>query len=107
MCPGKFSNMVLQALIALVKKVPPKGKRLLVIGTTSRKDVLDDMGLLSAFNSSFHLSNITKGEEVVTVVKASISLFIFFYYNFVFEQLEIIEPWPNKISHFSTIKSLH
>ncbi|XP_075245181.1 vesicle-fusing ATPase-like isoform X2 [Convolutriloba macropyga] len=69
MCPGKFSNMVLQALIALVKKVPPKGKRLLVIGTTSRKDVLDDMGLLSAFNSSFHLSNITKGEEVVTVVK--------------------------------------
>ena len=69
MCPGKFSNMVLQALIALVKKVPPKGKRLLVIGTSSRKDVLDQMGLLSAFNSSLHLSNLTSGQEIVTVIK--------------------------------------
>jgi vesicle-fusing ATPase len=35
----RFSNLVLQVLLVLVKKQPPAGRRLLVIGTTSSGEV--------------------------------------------------------------------
>lgn len=34
----RFSNVVLQALLVLVKRQPPDGRRLLVIGTSSRSE---------------------------------------------------------------------
>mmetsp|Transcript_57776 Transcript_57776/g.151953 ORF Transcript_57776/g.151953 Transcript_57776/m.151953 type:complete len:735 (-) Transcript_57776:49-2253(-) len=47
----RFSNMVLQALFSLLKKQPPKaGRRLLIIGTTTDKDFLEESELLRAFN---------------------------------------------------------
>jgi hypothetical protein len=35
----RFSNLVLQVLLVLVKKQPPAGRKLLVIGTTSSGEV--------------------------------------------------------------------
>lgn len=37
----RFSNVVLQALLVLVKRQPPDGRRLLVIGTSSRSEHAD------------------------------------------------------------------
>nr|XP_024368606.1 vesicle-fusing ATPase-like [Physcomitrium patens]PNR60159.1 hypothetical protein PHYPA_002952 [Physcomitrium patens] len=46
----RFSNLILQTLLVLLKRNPPKGKKLFVIGTTSEKDILESMGLLESFN---------------------------------------------------------
>jgi hypothetical protein len=39
-----------QVLLVLVKKQPPAGRKLLIIGTSSAGDVLEPMGLSAAFN---------------------------------------------------------
>lgn len=64
----RFSNLVLQALLVLLKKVPPHGHKLFIIATTSRKDVLQEMELLNTFNNVVHVSSITAGEELVAVI---------------------------------------
>jgi vesicle-fusing ATPase len=64
----RYSNLVLQALLVLLKKEPPKGRKLLVLCTTSRKQVLEEMEMLSAFTSVLHVPNITKPEELMTVL---------------------------------------
>lgn len=46
----RFSNAVLQALLVLLKRTPPPGHKLLVIGTTSEARVLDDMAVTAVFN---------------------------------------------------------
>merc|ERR1719266_1490198 len=53
----RYSNLTLQALLVLLKKSPPRGRRLLLICTTSRKDVLDQMEMISAFTDVLHVSN--------------------------------------------------
>ena len=50
----RFSNVVLQALLTLLKRQPPPGRKLLVIGTTSLPFVFEDMGLTATFNVSLH-----------------------------------------------------
>ncbi|XP_052813380.1 vesicle-fusing ATPase-like isoform X2 [Mya arenaria] len=65
----RFSNLVLQALLVLLKKVPPHGHKLLIIATTTRKDVLLDMELLNVFNNCIHVSNISTGEYLMAVVE--------------------------------------
>ncbi|CAM6045492.1 unnamed protein product [Sphagnum compactum] len=46
----RFSNVILQTILVLLKRIPPKGRKLLVIGTSSLVGVLDSMSLLDAFN---------------------------------------------------------
>jgi hypothetical protein len=60
----RFSNMVLQALLVLLKKKPPKGHKLLVVGTTSNQSVLSMMGIIESFSHVMHVDNITDGSEV-------------------------------------------
>lgn len=55
----RFSNAVLQTLFVFLKKVPPKNHKLLIIGTTSQRDVLRQMDMLDAFDSSIGVPNIT------------------------------------------------
>lgn len=71
----QFSNSVLQALMVLLKKTPEKGRRLLVIGTTSNKDLLDELGMLDCFNAYVRVPTVQPGKEVETVLSkvASIS----------------------------------
>lgn len=45
----RFSNVVLQTLLVLIKKLPPPGRKLLVIGTSSMGTVMGDMGLNDVF----------------------------------------------------------
>eukprot|EP00249_Psilotum_nudum_P022983 c28712_g1_i1 orf=181-2289(+) len=46
----RFSNLILQTLFVLLKRIPTKSRKLLVIGTSSACEVLNDMGLTEAFN---------------------------------------------------------
>jgi vesicle-fusing ATPase len=46
----RFSNVILQTILVLLKRIPPKGRKLLVIGTSSLVRVLESMSLLDAFN---------------------------------------------------------
>ncbi|KAA0725215.1 Vesicle-fusing ATPase [Triplophysa tibetana] len=65
----RFSNLVLQALLVLFKKPPPKGRKLLILGTTSRKDVLQEMGMLDSFSTTIHIPNISSGEHLMEALE--------------------------------------
>lgn len=55
----RFSNGVLQALLVLLGKRPPKGRRLLVIATTSNRPMLAEMDMLDAFATSIHVPSLS------------------------------------------------
>jgi len=67
----RYSNLTLQAILVLLKKIPPKGKKLLIIGTTSRREVLDQMEMISAFTKVLHVPQVREPEEVVAVCRES------------------------------------
>ncbi|CAD6567725.1 MAG: transport between ER and Golgi ATPase protein [Tremellales sp. Tagirdzhanova-0007] len=60
----RFSNGVLQALVVLFGKRPPKGRRLLVIATTSNRNILSDMDVESAFDTDIPITPINSLEGV-------------------------------------------
>ncbi|WIA31160.1 hypothetical protein OEZ86_001171 [Tetradesmus obliquus] len=68
----RFSNAILQVLLVLIKKQPPAGRKLLIIGTSSAGDVLEPMGLSSAFNVQLHVPAL-RGAEVEAVMMADSS----------------------------------
>lgn len=65
----RYSNITLQALLVLLKKAPPKGRKLLVICTSSRRQVLEDMEMLSAFTSVLHCPNLSTPEHLIAVLE--------------------------------------
>lgn len=64
----RYSNLVLQALLVLLKKEPPKDRKLLVLCTTSRREVLDQMEMVSAFTSVLHVPNLTEPVHIMNVL---------------------------------------
>lgn len=52
----------------LIKRQPPFGRKLLVIGTTSQGDVAESMGLSEVFNVSLHVPAL-RAEEIHRVVR--------------------------------------
>eukprot|EP01083_Nonionella_stella_P066507 175180_1 len=72
----RFSNAVLQTLLVLVKKMPPPNKktgesrRLLIIGTTSSREILDQMGLLTSFNVLLDVPHVKYSEEYREVFRS-------------------------------------
>uniref|UniRef100_A0A673KHT0 Vesicle-fusing ATPase n=1 Tax=Sinocyclocheilus rhinocerous TaxID=307959 RepID=A0A673KHT0_9TELE len=68
----RFSNLVLQALLVLLKKPPPRGRKLLILGTTSRKDVLQEMGMLDSFSTTIHIPSICRGEHLIEALEHGI-----------------------------------
>ncbi|KAH1009525.1 vesicle-fusing ATPase 1 [Dendroctonus ponderosae] len=67
----RYSNLTLQALLVLLKKEPPPGKKLLILCTSSRRQVLEDMEMLSAFTTVLHVPNLSKAEHLLNVLEAS------------------------------------
>lgn len=65
----RFSNSILQTLLVLLKKQPPKGRKLLVIGTTSVAAVMEDMEVTTTFNVVLHVPKL-KEMEITAVLKA-------------------------------------
>jgi len=64
----RFSNFVLQTLKLLFKKLPPKGRKLLLIATTSEKQLIKDLGLYSTFSKVIHVPNVSRGDELLGVL---------------------------------------
>lgn len=60
----RFSNDILQVLKVYLTKKPPKGRRLLILGTTSLYTVLKQMELDDCFNNKIAVPPITKPEEI-------------------------------------------
>ncbi|KAF6004888.1 hypothetical protein F1559_003678 [Cyanidiococcus yangmingshanensis] len=66
----RFSNVVVQTLLVLVKRVPPANRRLFIVATTSNSEVLDVLELRSAFQASLQTSWLLP-EEIARVVRGS------------------------------------
>nr|CAB3464699.1 unnamed protein product [Digitaria exilis] len=56
----RFSNLISQTLLVLLKRVPPKGKNLLVIGTTSEVGFLESVGMCDVFSVTYHVPKLKK-----------------------------------------------
>lgn len=52
---GRYSNALLQALLVLIKRQPPDGKKLLVVATTAQYDIIDSLELASCFSVKLQL----------------------------------------------------
>jgi vesicle-fusing ATPase len=52
---GRYSNTLLQTLLVLIKRPPPEGKKLMVIGTTSLYDVMESLELTGCFSVNLQI----------------------------------------------------
>ncbi|KAG6554896.1 hypothetical protein Mapa_003480 [Marchantia paleacea] len=75
----RFSNLILQTLLVLIKRVPPKGRKLLVIGTTSMRSVMESMDVVSAFNVAVHVPMLNHEDIRKVLFEDVLTLFNFPY----------------------------
>lgn len=65
----RFSNIIHQALMVLVKKAPPTANRkLMIIGTTSAKNALQQIELVDCFNLCLTVPQIHYSSEISSVM---------------------------------------
>ncbi|EER33214.1 vesicular-fusion protein SEC18 [Candida tropicalis MYA-3404] len=64
----RFSNDILQVLNVYLTKKPPKGRRLLIIGTTSQYQVFKHMNLVDSFNDAIAVPPVRHVEEIGRVM---------------------------------------
>ncbi|KAL2834964.1 P-loop containing nucleoside triphosphate hydrolase protein [Aspergillus cavernicola] len=67
----RFSNNVLQTLKVLIKKRPPKNRRLLVLATTSERALMKELNIYNSFNSEIDVPNVTTHQELKHVMEES------------------------------------
>lgn len=63
----RFSNPILQTLMILSKQVPPNGRRLLILATTSCADVMEQLDYKQAFSAILSTPTLS-GEEIAAIV---------------------------------------
>jgi len=65
----RFANLVLQALLVLINKPPPReDRKLMIIGTTSNRLMLRELGLVQVFNVELAMPLLQTEHEVIAVV---------------------------------------
>ncbi|KAK9085279.1 hypothetical protein Sjap_025690 [Stephania japonica] len=69
----RFSNLVCQTLLVLLKRLPPKGKNVMVIGTTSEMYLLESLGILDVFSVNYRVP--TLGTEDAKQVLKQLNVF--------------------------------
>jgi len=65
----RFSNAIMQTLLVYCKTVPPKGKKLLIIGTTSQPSILKELDMNDVFTAELKVPNIKTEHELINVLK--------------------------------------
>ncbi|KAI5455049.1 transport between ER and Golgi ATPase protein [Naganishia albida] len=65
----RFSNGVLQALMVLLGKRPPKGRRLLILATTSNRAMLDEMEMSESFDADIRVPAINDLHSVERIIR--------------------------------------
>lgn len=63
----RFSNPILQTLMILSKQVPPKGRRLLILATTSCAGVMEQLDYKQAFSAVLSTPTLSR-EEIASIV---------------------------------------
>lgn len=66
----RFSNVILQTLLILLKKAPPTNTRLMIIATTAISSLLEDLQLTTIFNVQLHVPQLQETREYAQVLKA-------------------------------------
>ncbi|KAJ3572263.1 hypothetical protein NP233_g3205 [Leucocoprinus birnbaumii] len=84
---ARFSNSVLQTLLVLIARRPPKGRRLLIIATSSLRPILTDLGLSETFDSEQRVPPITTIQSLDRVLRE-------------------VELFPNDSQHQDAIRML-
>jgi len=65
----RFSNLILQCLLVLIKKNPPnENRKLLIVGTTGMASILRDMELVRAFNLCLNLPLLKLSADISNVL---------------------------------------
>ena len=67
----RFDNAVLQAMMVLLKKKPPRGNRLMVLATTGERSVLQQLDLFSAFDTDIAVPNVGSYDELGYIMQTS------------------------------------
>lgn len=65
----RLSNTILQTLRTLVRAIPPKGHRLLIMGTTSRRSILQQLDFDSVFNKEIAVPSVRSLSELEIVLQ--------------------------------------
>ena len=66
---SRFSNLLLQALLILIKKKSPNpDRKLMIIGTTAQKAVLDELEITASFNVCKRMTTVVDVKEITTVL---------------------------------------
>ncbi|KAF8559440.1 vesicular-fusion protein SEC18 [Imleria badia] len=71
---NRFSNAVLQTLLVLIARKPPKGRRLLVLATSSLGQHITDLGFSEVFDASIKVPPISHLGQLEVVLR-SVELF--------------------------------
>ncbi|XP_018009113.1 vesicle-fusing ATPase 1-like isoform X1 [Hyalella azteca] len=67
----RYQSIVLDAMYSLLSSSPPKGRKLLVICTSKRREVLEELGLLPMFTAVLRVPYIREVEDVRMVLEES------------------------------------
>ena len=67
----RFSNAVLQALMVLLKKEPPAGRRLLILATTGEESVMKQLGIWTSFDSDIPVPNVGDHVQLTKIIQQS------------------------------------
>ncbi|KAF3931361.1 hypothetical protein ABW20_dc0100980 [Dactylellina cionopaga] len=65
----RFSNTILQTIQVLLRKQPPKGRRLLILATTTSRSVLSQLDLLNTFDGEIGVPNVGNHGELAHILK--------------------------------------
>jgi vesicle-fusing ATPase len=67
----RFSNAVLQTVVVLLRKQPPKGRKLLILATTTQRSVLQQLDIFNSFDSDIPVPNVKNHAELSFILKQS------------------------------------
>jgi vesicle-fusing ATPase len=68
----RFSNLILQTLLVYIRKYPSsKDRKLMIIGTTSIPERLEDLELTDSFNVRISINPLKSNEEIMNVLNRS------------------------------------
>jgi vesicle-fusing ATPase len=73
---SRFNNNILQCLLTFLKKLPEKiGNKIIIIGTTSDKHILKELGIWECFNMKVELPTLTGLGDIQTALKLLVPAF--------------------------------
>jgi len=64
----RFSNLILQTLLVLLKKIPQEGRRLFILGTTSIPQELEALGIVDSFAIKKEVPHLSNSQDIKNVL---------------------------------------